>query len=258
MKSELLVTGLTTVTFPEMSKMNLLTRNSTRLSQQHRAQEILQQENLFDDSSGSKLLKPPSMSSSGKASNAKFLAAFQQKSDQAEKMDKELALAQQRERCRSIPLDQLGAEKVTAGKAKDQTVKAACEDAKYLKWLLPHQADNINFVNLLICSERSLLTTTEQNSGDEPTGKDKKTAPSEMNDWEQVIGSPSQIGNDLMFAVIKETLAQLKHRVSQLEEISNQQAQMTYHGLSQQNSHEEKFENLNQRLSELEQAAARK
>ena len=169
--------------------MSLLTLSYTRLSQQHRAQEILQQENLFDDSSGSKLLKPPAMSSSGKASNAKLLAALQQKSDQAEK---ELALAQERERCRSIPLDQLGVEKVTAGKAKDQTVKAACEDAKYLKWLLLHQADNINFVNLLIFSERSLLTTTEQNSGDVPTGKDKNNAHSEMNDWEHVIGSDRQ------------------------------------------------------------------
>ena len=78
-----------------------------------------------------------------------------------------------------------------------------------------------------------------------------------MTGWE-AIGNPANTTAGEPMLHLAEMLLQLKDRISRLEESYQQQAQMAYHALSQAAQFEEKFENLNMRLSAIEERVLEK
>ena len=69
-------------------------------------------------------------------------------------LQQETALEMERDRCLSLPLAQLGSERLTSGKFNGKEVREAFEDKKYMVWMATHQRDNLKFVNLLMYAQR--------------------------------------------------------------------------------------------------------
>ena len=223
-------------------------RKSMMLSQQHPELQ-LSPRNLGTASSGSIRLAMTQPSSS------QLMEALKSKADTLDQQNMEETLAAERERCRSLALEDLANEKVTTGKFSGKTIREASEDPKYVMWLVTHQGTNPCFVGVITYNARVLASKKkETNSGGVPTKSDTNSV---SDGWEMTdqMGSqdlviPSHLAAQI--SIMAETVHRLKEQVALLEEASVQQTQMVYLALNKTVEYEAKYENLHHRISHLE------
>ena len=107
---------------------------------------------------------------------------------------------QERERCLSLQLEELGAEKMKSGKYLNKTVEAAYKDSRYIVWLLNHQPNNLSFLNLMVYAERRgknmKASGNGPSSGEMPVdGGEKRVTPS-IGNLDQLMTHVLQLQED--------------------------------------------------------------
>ena len=204
--------------------------------------------------------KLPGMTSNQDKTNrdAELIESLKKMAEKQTMRQQETALEMERDRCLSLPLAQLGSERVTSGKFNGKEVREAFEDKKYMVWMATHQPDNMKFVNLLMYAQRQAELET--------AGKSSSAMPAmcgnqNVGEWIEVMGQPTTPEEAVQYKVKMdiaiETTQFLREQVNQLQETSVQHHQMLYQAMLQLNQQKETIDELNHRIRLLEQEPTR-
>ncbi|CAE7217699.1 unnamed protein product [Symbiodinium necroappetens] len=163
------------------------------------------------------------------------------------------------EKYHNMDINALAEEKLQAGKYAGKTCKTVYEsDAQYVKWLAEHQGDNVKFMNLMVYATRMIpkpSPTTPQSSGSMQM-HDVMSAGSFADFLEADPGAPLPGPVGQMVLALQDVARNMKQQVEQLEQANQTQQQAIYQCLSQSMAMQEQLEDLNRRLTVMEQNMA--
>lgn len=181
---------------------------------------------------------------------------------------KQMELAREIQRCQQVDLAVLGAEVLDRGDHAGKTVhQVYTENLEYVVWILQHQAKNVNFVKLMEYTKRKEAapqaaptakaaarpqpTIPEVNSGNTPAIEESD------NDWEEMTSQPGSASNETqeIFKAMMGAFNELKLRMDGLQQSAENHQVHLHQGLSAISQLQNHQENIDHRLSSMEQKA---
>lgn len=203
------------------------------------------------------------------SSQDQLIQKLQQKVSRQGQAEQDKLVSQEVNRCRTLPLKELGAEMITRGRCRGQTVNQVyTEHLEYVIWLIQHKKAEPNFINLVEFTKRmeeksegypqgsaSLTPPTRKMETMRPSGKLPTTDETES-DWEEMTPATMKesTNNETqeMFKSMMGAFSELKLRLDDMQQSSSQQQVLLHQSLGAIQQIQTNQENQEHRLNQIE------